>query len=189
MHSAQQGKAEQGNLMKWGKTGQNNGGQAGPTRSAHDDRATKLQGTTEQRSAYAGAFLGNICMSSTSFSGSEHRAVKITVLQLMICATNEPALLKLQVPIRQHLPHPGPNWGCLGQPSLLQPILQQLLNPRVDNVDAFSCSQHKLSCSNMRLSKRSLVLTQAGHLQMILHDVLAQDRSILKPAIRPCPRI
>ncbi len=47
-----------------------------------------------------------------------------------------PALLKLKVAFRQHLPHPGPHWGSKGQPLLLETLLQQLLYPRIHNVDS-----------------------------------------------------
>ena len=58
-----------------------------------------------------------------------------------------PALLKLQVAIRERLPHSGSDRGCLSQPSLPQPVLKQLLDPRVHNAHPLCGSRHKLACT------------------------------------------
>ena len=51
-------------------------------------------------------------------------------------AVTVPALFKLEVAFRQHLPHSGPHRSSQGQPFLLETLLEQLLYPRVHNVDS-----------------------------------------------------
>jgi len=57
-----------------------------------------------------------------------------------------PALFKLKVAFRQHLPHPGPHRSSKGQSLLLETLLEQLLYPRIHNVDSLWGTRHNFAC-------------------------------------------